>query len=142
LYLLDTDHLGILQQQSGPAFATLVGRLKKHPPSVRFVSVVSFHEQLNGWQAYLKRARTSAAVVHAYGMFEKILLDFSNLNILPFETAASKRFDDLRSTGLRRIGTMDLRIAAIAMSRGCTVLTCNTVDFARVPGLQFEDWTQ
>jgi tRNA(fMet)-specific endonuclease VapC len=75
-------------------------------------------------------------------MFEKILIDFSNLNILPFDTAASNIFDDLRSAGVRRLGTMDLRIAAIALSRGFTVLTRNTVDFARVPGLLFEDWTR
>ena len=74
-------------------------------------------------------------------MFEQILTDFSNLNVLPFDAAASKQFDALRSVGVRRIGTMDLRIAAIALVRDLTVLTRNTVDFARVPGLRFEDWT-
>ena len=36
---------------------------------------------------------------------------------------------------------MDLRIGAIAIANGMTVLTCNTVDFERIPGLSFEDWT-
>ena len=50
-----------------------------------------------------------------------------------------------RSTALRpqriRVGTMDLRIASIALSRGLTVLTRNLRDFRRVPGLLAEDWT-
>jgi tRNA(fMet)-specific endonuclease VapC len=36
---------------------------------------------------------------------------------------------------------MDLRIAAIALARGFTVLSRNTVDFSRVPELTVEDWT-
>ena len=41
--------------------------------------------------------------------------------------------------GAAKMG-MDLRIAAIALSRDVTVLTRNTVDFERVPNLKFEDW--
>jgi predicted nucleic acid-binding protein len=36
---------------------------------------------------------------------------------------------------------MDLRIAAIALAHGLTVLTRNVVDFAAVPALLVEDWT-
>lgn len=37
---------------------------------------------------------------------------------------------------------MDLRIASIALVEGATVLTANTIDFEKVPGLAIEDWTQ
>jgi tRNA(fMet)-specific endonuclease VapC len=40
-----------------------------------------------------------------------------------------------------RIGTMDLRIAAIALTHGATLLSRNLVDFKRVPELEVEDWT-
>lgn len=40
-----------------------------------------------------------------------------------------------------RIATMDLRIAAIALANNLTVLTQNTRDFGKVPGLITEDWT-
>jgi tRNA(fMet)-specific endonuclease VapC len=36
---------------------------------------------------------------------------------------------------------MDLRIASIVIANQMTLLTRNTVDFQRVPGLHFEDWT-
>ncbi|MGD0518047.1 MAG: hypothetical protein ABSA26_10990 [Thermoguttaceae bacterium] len=40
-----------------------------------------------------------------------------------------------------RIGTMDLRIASIALAQGFTILTRNLVDFEKVPNLKVEDWT-
>jgi tRNA(fMet)-specific endonuclease VapC len=41
-----------------------------------------------------------------------------------------------------RIGTRDLRIAAIARSRNLTVVTHNVSDFGKVPNLKTEDWTK
>jgi tRNA(fMet)-specific endonuclease VapC len=38
------------------------------------------------------------------------------------------------------IGPLDVQIAAIALANGCTLVTHNTSEFARVPGLRIEDW--
>jgi tRNA(fMet)-specific endonuclease VapC len=38
------------------------------------------------------------------------------------------------------IGPHDLQIAAIALADGCTLVTHNTAEFSRVPGLLLEDW--
>ncbi|MDG3495500.1 type II toxin-antitoxin system VapC family toxin [Pseudanabaena catenata USMAC16] len=40
-----------------------------------------------------------------------------------------------------RVSTMDLRIAAIAISNNLVLLTRNTGDFSKVPSLITEDWT-
>jgi tRNA(fMet)-specific endonuclease VapC len=38
------------------------------------------------------------------------------------------------------IGPNDLFIAGIALARGMTLVTHNTKEFSRVPGLAIEDW--
>jgi len=38
------------------------------------------------------------------------------------------------------VGVADLQIAAIALSKGLIVVTHNTKEFSRVPGLTIEDW--
>lgn len=62
------------------------------------------------------------------------------MQVLPFDAAAAAEFASLRARKVR-IGTMDLRIAAIAVTRNLTVLTRNSRDFTQVPGLKVEDWT-
>jgi tRNA(fMet)-specific endonuclease VapC len=45
----------------------------------------------------------------------------------------------LESFGLP-IGPYDMQIAAIALANDCTLVTHNTGEFSRVPGLVIEDW--
>jgi tRNA(fMet)-specific endonuclease VapC len=62
---------------------------------------------------------------------------------LPFDDAAadvcSRIRHHLESQGIP-IGPYDMQIAAIALVNGCTVVTHNTNEFTRVPGLSLEDW--
>jgi tRNA(fMet)-specific endonuclease VapC len=74
-------------------------------------------------------------------MLDRVLTAFSAAAVLPFDRTASDLFDDLTSRRAR-IATMDLRIAAIALSRGLTLVTRNSRDFSKVPGLTIEDWTK
>ena len=140
MFLLDTDHIGIIQTRAEPEFNRLSVRMGAHAREQFYFPIISFHEQMLGWNAYLGRARTTEGVIRAYAKFQKILADFSASQILPFDQAAGNSFDSLRSQRIR-LATMDLRIAAIALSRGMIVLTRNLRDFRKVPGLQVEDWT-
>src|SRR5437773_2520503 len=105
MFLLDTDHLGIMQRQTEPEFSRLRSRMGQHPPSLFFVSIVSFHEQVTGWNAYLNRSRGTAGVVRAYQMFQRILADFSVAQTLPFDQAAADVFASLLAQRVRA-GTM------------------------------------
>lgn len=62
-------------------------------------------------------------------------------DVLAFDQAAAEIHGDLRFA-LRRqpIGERDLLIAAIALAKDLTVVTANTREFRRVPGLRVEDW--
>ena len=62
---------------------------------------------------------------------------------LPFSSDATPHFGDIRATLTRvgqPIGPYDLQIAAIARAQGLILVTHNTREFARVPGLMLEDW--
>jgi tRNA(fMet)-specific endonuclease VapC len=140
-YLLDTDHISILQRASGAEFVALSARMAQHPAADFALSLVSFHEQVLGAQALISRARTTADLIRSYAVLQNVLQDFSTAIVLPFDAAAAAVFDGLQQQRVR-VGTMDLRIASIALSQGLILLTRNTRDFSRVPGLLTEDWTK
>jgi tRNA(fMet)-specific endonuclease VapC len=62
----------------------------------------------------------------------------------PFETEDAEEAGDVRAA-LERLGTpigpYDVLIAAQARRRGAILVTANKNEFARVPGLQTQDWT-
>ena len=62
---------------------------------------------------------------------------------MPFNDAAAEQFVTVRCHLESRgqvIGPYDMEIAAIALANGCTLVTNNTSEFSRVPGLALEDW--
>jgi hypothetical protein len=46
-YLLDTDHITILQRQAEPEFAAIMVHIALHPPSELAFSIISLHESIN-----------------------------------------------------------------------------------------------
>jgi tRNA(fMet)-specific endonuclease VapC len=112
--VLDTDHLSVLQWQEQPACDHLLARLDQLPPDDIATTIVSFHEQIQGWQAYLSRARKGGQVVLAYSKLEAIWRSFLKMNVLSFGDEAQQLWEDLRRQ-CPRLQTMDLRIASIAL---------------------------
>lgn len=139
-FLLDTDHISIIQRQSGPEFLALSARISRSSAADLAFSIVSFHEQVLGCHNYISRARNTGEVVRGYGMLARVLHDFAAAPLLSFDAAAAAVFDNLLARRVR-VATMDLRIASIALSRGLVLLTRNLGDFGRIPGLVTDDWT-
>src|SRR5689334_21472792 len=96
---------------------------------------------MRGWLSFIASARTSDRQVSAYARLQRLLEWYARQEVLPFDAQAALYFDELKRSRVR-VGSMDLKIAAIALSRGATLISRNISDFARVPRLRIEDWTR
>jgi tRNA(fMet)-specific endonuclease VapC len=104
-------------------------------------TIINYEEQMRGWMAYMAKARRIEQQLEAYKRLKKHLDNYWKIEVLDFDSRAAQHFEHLIRNRIR-IGTMDLKIAAIVLSRGATLLTRNQKDFGQVPGLRFEDWTK
>ncbi len=133
MYLLDTDVLSNLLKHA-PSMA-LLSKLAAVPAESQFTSSITLGELLYG-------ARRRAPLAdHLLAQIESRLLP--ELPVLPFDASAARRYGDVRCELEQRgtpIGDADLRIAAIALARGLTVVTGNERRFRRVPDLSVEKW--
>ena len=139
LWILDTDHVS-LWLRSHPQ---VVNRLSLILPEQVAITVVTAEEQLRGRLNVLRRAsqaNQSEPLVLAYQALQDTLNDFQSFNLLPFTRSAHAHYVKLQQQRIR-VGTRDLRIAAITLAVDGTVVTCNYRDFGQVPGLKLEDWT-
>ena len=131
---------------------------------------VSYLLDTNAWISYLNRRRSQVAdriaitdpavvrlcsVVKAelyYGAYHSSRTQenlsllrklYSQFASLPFDDAAADEYGKLRAHLAKLgmpIGPNDLMIGAIALSNGLTLVTKNTREFGRIPGLLMEDW--
>jgi len=96
---------------------------------------------MRGWLAVIGRSKNVQQQIAGYRQLHALLSFFTEIPVLNFDEPAVDRLLQLRRARIR-LGSMDLKIAAIALSREATLLSRNLADFRRVPGLSVEDWTQ
>jgi tRNA(fMet)-specific endonuclease VapC len=140
MIVLDTDVLTIVQRADSDDYARLVNRLQAAGPQPVYATIVSFEEQLRGWLAYIARAKTLERQIAAYARLRGLLEDFQTRPVLDFDDAAAREYRQLTKAKVR-IGTLDLKIAAITLAHGATLLSQNLADYRRIRGLRVEDWT-
>lgn len=112
---------------------------RSHPLELA-TTVVTVEEQFRGRLERVRRARSDVEVVRAYQNLLATVLYFRTITIIGFDTQTQAIFQRLRAQQVR-IGTQDLRIAAIALRQDATLVTRNRRDFAAIPSLQTEDWS-
>jgi tRNA(fMet)-specific endonuclease VapC len=140
MLVLDTDHMSVLEW-GGRDSSLLRERLADVERGQVTTSIISYEEQIRGWMAYLARARKIEQEVEAYRRLRRHLDNYRQIPVLDFDERAAAEFQRLRGTRLR-IGTMDLKIAAVVLAHDATLLSRNIADFREVPGLHVEDWTK
>ena len=67
------------------------------------------------------------------------------LEILPYGDEAAQYYGDIRVHLERQgtpIGSLDMLIAAHAISAGCMLITNNEKEFVRIPNLKIENWAK
>jgi tRNA(fMet)-specific endonuclease VapC len=103
------------------------------------VTTITLGEQVQGRLAVIRQARSQLDTARGYLRLRETVEFYQTIQLVDFSTAAIAHFEELRRQGVR-IGTQDLRIAAIALAEGSILVSCNTRDFTQVPGLTLEDW--
>lgn len=139
MILLDTDHLTLLKYTANPLCQALDARMQASRDREIGTTIISVEEQWRGWFAVVARHRGVRRQVKAYQELVELHAFLSEWTIMPFDDAAADRFEQLRAGGVR-IGSMDLKIASIALVHDALVLSANLQDFRKVPGLRVESW--
>jgi tRNA(fMet)-specific endonuclease VapC len=134
-YILDTDHIS-LYQHGYPSVFQKVNNLRKEQ---LFVTIISLEEQLRGRLAVIRNPQ-NITLPNAYRNFHTTYRFFSEMNVLDFDHRALTYYQNLKKQKIR-IGSQDLKIAAIALTHKMTLTTRNTKDFCQMIGLTLEDWT-
>jgi tRNA(fMet)-specific endonuclease VapC len=138
--LLDTDHLTVLVNRHHSAHARLIARMAIDVGPFA-IPIISVEEQCRGWLAQIRRLRVAHDQVAAYENFARLLEFLRQWSIEVFDSRAADEYERLRRLRIR-IGTHDLKIAAIALTRDASLLSANLRDFRQVPGLRVESWIE
>jgi tRNA(fMet)-specific endonuclease VapC len=136
LYVLDTDIMTLYQH----GHPRVVQHVLAHPVVLVAIAVISVEEELTGWYTKLRQVRKRDQLTRVYQRLSDAIPFFARFRILSFTEPAIVRYEGLRAAH-RRVGKNDLRIAAIALENGATVVTRNSRDFKQVAGLTIEDWS-
>lgn len=128
-YMLDTD-IVIYTIKNKPEH---MRDTFKHHSGLLCISAVTFGELIYGAEKSEQPLRNLADIE---GLAAR-------LTVLPFDDNAATQFGQLRAELAKKgkpIGPYDLMIAGHARALGLTLVTNNTREFKRVPGLRIKNW--
>ncbi len=131
-YLLDSNTwISLLRWQN----AGVLTHLKQHPAEEILLCSVVLAELWFGAERSDPTRRADN-----FKLVDELAATYRSL---PFENSAARDYAAIRArlfSDGQPIGPNDMLIAAIAHSHRATLVTHNTTEFSRVPGLAIEDW--
>lgn len=134
MIVLDTNICIYLINNDEKYAPKILDRLTKHQRSDIFISLITVAELRFGAENS-KRKELNLRLIDEF---------ISNFNILPFGMRDAQVYGVVRrelTAVNRKIGDMDMLIAANILSRGCTLVTNNEKDSKNISGLKIENWT-
>lgn len=132
-YLLDTNAVVALLRNAPPRMREQYRKAQAAGDRLALSSVVL----LELWYGVAKSGQVQENTERL-----RVLLS-GDIDLLPFDDEDARAAGQLR-VALEKAGTpigaYDLLIAAQALKRGLTLVTANTAEFARITGLNWQDW--
>lgn len=132
MYLLDTNICIYFMNNRYPS---LTKKLMSHHPSELLISSITVFELQYGAEKSNWGEKTK----------QKMAMFLAPFNILPFDSddacVAARIRVHLQKQGTI-IGPYDIQLAGQAVSKNLTIVTHNSGEFSRVPGIRMEDWVE
>ncbi len=141
MIILDTDCLSIFEREKYLEFSILRANLSHFDSEDISTTIITFEEQMRGWMSYLSKCKNVEQQIFAYQRLNQFLENFRKINVLSFDEKAAEIFKNLKSQKIR-VGTMDLKIASIAIANDAILISRNLADFERIPNFPVKDWTR
>ncbi len=129
-FMLDTDIASYIMKSKNPA---LLQKLQTVPTSAVCISAITKSEIAFGVEISPRQQKDRAALAFF----------LRHIEVLDYPAGASADYGNIRAVLKSRgtlIGPNDTLIAAHARFLGFTLVTNNTREFGRVPGLKIENW--
>ena len=130
-YMLDTN-ICIYAIKNKPE--SVIRKVLAQTPEDLCISVITYAELMHGVEKSQAVEKNRIA----------LSLFLSAITVLDFNSRAAEVYGEIRAELEKKgtpIGPMDLLISGHAKSQNLVLVTNNTREFARVTGLQIEDWT-
>jgi tRNA(fMet)-specific endonuclease VapC len=132
MILLDTDHLSVHAFPDSQTYAVLSARMRNARDDFG-TTIICLEEQLRGWLAAIKQKHDVDQQVMVYDQLANLWDYYRDWQILRFDARSAEIFKRFRQQRIR-IGSQDLKIAAIALTNNALLLSANLRDFRQIPG--------
>jgi predicted nucleic acid-binding protein len=138
--VLDTDIFSLLFHEDA-----LAGRIRSRIAALTeggvCISAITAEETLRGALARIREQETRNKPQTGYALLTALVLELSAYPILPFDAAAEVIYRALPAA-IKRAGSADCKIAAIAQAQGATVIMRNVRHFSAIGQAPYADWTR
>lgn len=137
MYILDTDTYSNFLRGDEP----IKRRISQAPTGSVYLSAITPEEMLRGRLDYINRlrARKDVRLPLAYDLLIDLVRELNRIPILRYDDDADKIFQAWPAA-IKRAGSQDCRIAAVAQVNNFTVVTANTAHFSKITR-NYEDWS-